>query len=77
MLMDGRLANKVEIGQLFSKSAQRWVIHDTQFISVNEYSLYAALMLSITTSGTKIKVCESCDFVRIFYVSSLHIYFTF
>ncbi len=44
--MDWHLANKVEIGQLFSDFA----FHSAQFASVNEYSLYAALMLSIITS---------------------------
>ncbi len=46
MLMDWRLANKVEIGQLFSEFA----IRSAQFVGVNEYSLYAALMLSVSTS---------------------------
>ncbi len=44
--MDLRLANKVEIGQLFSEFA----IRSAQFASVNEYSLYAVVMLSIITS---------------------------
>ncbi len=44
--MDWCLANKFEIGQLFSKFS----IRSAQFASVNEYSLYAALMLSIITS---------------------------
>ncbi len=44
--MDRRLANKVEIGQLFSE----FTIRSGQFASVNEYSLYAVLMLSIIMS---------------------------
>ncbi len=45
--MDLRLANKVELRQLFSEFA----IRSAQFASVNEYSpLYAALLLSIITS---------------------------
>ncbi len=44
--MDRRLANKVEIGQLFNK----FTIRSAQFASVNEYSLYTALMLSIITN---------------------------
>ncbi len=44
--MDWHLANKVEIGQLFCE----FTIRSAQFASVNEYSLYSALMLSIITS---------------------------
>ncbi len=64
--MDWRLANKVEIGQLFSEFA----ICSTQFARVNEYSLYAALMLSIITSesvaNSKLHA-ELCSFYSLIY----------
>ncbi len=44
--MDWHLTNKVKIVQLFGEFA----IRSAQFASVNEYSLYAVLMLSIITS---------------------------
>ncbi len=59
--MDWCLANKVEISQLFSEFA----IRSALFASVNEYSLYAALMLSIITSESIMNSelhTESCSF---------------
>ncbi len=68
--MDRRLANKVEIGQLFSEFA----IRSAQFASVNKYSLYAALMLSIITSENKANSelhAERCSFYSL--IRSVHL----
>ncbi len=64
--MDLHLANKVEIGQLFSEFA----IHSAQFASVNEYSLYATLMLLIIKSESVVNyTLSAADFIRWFAVS--------